>query len=201
MKKLTLMLVAVLVLLVGCATNGIDITKSNNQIDMPHYSITVPPDHGWSLRVEDNRKSIIWLTKKIDSTAFSVRLGINWIAGEHMKSWSAKQVADDYRNGERADMLMRGVMTGQYRQKDVVMGEEVVGDKQFYTMSYVNMLSDMTQYSSLYLYFPKETDIGVFIVVLYTEGVVGRGPRSDLHKPEFISVLESLQVNRGALME
>ena len=201
MKKLTLMLVTLLVLLVGCVTNGIEITKRNNQIDMPHYSITVPPDHGWSLSVEDYRESIIWLDKKIDSMVFQMRMGTNSIIAEHMKSWSSKQVADDFRKSEYTDMLAKGFLTGRYSLEDVVMGEEVIGDKRFYTMSYVNSASDMTQYSTLYLHFPKEIDIGVFIVANYTEAFAGEGPLLESHKPEFISVLESLQVNRGALTE
>ena len=182
------------VLLDGCASSGIVITKNNNVINMPHFSIEAPPDQGWSLNVVDRTYSKFYLKKSINSTAYQMWFNINWVAGEHMKTWTAKQVADDYRNGELSDMHMQGVMAGMYELKDVQMGEEIVGDKTFYTMSYANIRGDMTQNSTLYLYFPKETDIGNFIVAIYTDGYRGKEMLSKSYKPDFISVLESLQV-------
>jgi len=183
-----------ILLLAGCASSGMVITKTNNIINMPHYSIEVPPDQGWSLTVEDRANSNIYLKKSINSTASQMWFNINWVAGEHMKTLTARQVADDYRDGELSDMQIRGVMTGMYKLEDVVMGEEVIGDKKFYTMDYVNIRADMTQRSSLYLYFPREIDIGVFIVAIYTDGYTGREMLSRTYKPEFIRVLESLQI-------
>ena len=116
-----------------------------------------------------------------------------------MKTWTARQVADDYRDGELSDMQIRGVMTGMYKLEDVVMGEEVIGDKKFYTMDYVSIGAEKTQRSSLYLYFPRETDIGVFIVAIYTDGYAGKEMSSISYKPEFIRVLESLQITDIAL--
>ena len=177
-------------------SGGVEISKNNNQIDMPHYSIEVPPDQEWSLDVINKAHSTIQLTKSVGTTSYLMRFSINWAAGEHMKTWTAKEVADDYRNGELSDMQKKGVMTGMFELEDVVMGEEIVGDKKFYTMNYANIRSDMDQNSSLYLYFPKETDIDVFIVAIYTDGFKGKEMLSRSHKPEFIRVLESLQVKQ-----
>ena len=188
-----------ILLLAGCASSGMVITKTNNIINMPHYSIEVPPDQGWSLTVEDKAISKIYLKKSINSTASQMWFNINWVAGEHMKTWTARQVADDYRDGELSDMQIRGVMTGMYKLEDVVMGEEVIGDKKFYTMDYVSIGAEKTQRSSLYLYFPRETDIGVFIVAIYTDGYAGKEMSSISYKPEFIRVLESLQITDIAL--
>jgi hypothetical protein len=183
-----------ILLLVGCASSGVVITKSNNVINMPHYSIEAPPDQGWRLNVVDNANSNIYLRKSINSTASQMWFNINWVAGEHMKTWTAKQVADDYRNSELSDMQISGVMTGMFELKDVIMGEDVVDDKKFYTMDYVQISVDSTQISSLYLYFPKDIDIGVFIVAIHTDGYTGKEMLTRSYKPEFIRVLESLQV-------
>jgi len=190
-------LMSLLVLLAGCASSGVDIAKSNSQIDMPHYSILAPPGAGWSLTVEDRSHSTIYLKKSVDSADFQMRFGVNWLASESTKSWTAKQVADDYRNGELSNMQARGVMAGMMELENVVMGEEIVGDKKFYTMIYDIIRDGVRQKSSLYLYFPKETDIGVFIVTIYTEGTTDRETLYQSNKPVFIRVLESLQVKQN----
>lgn len=186
----------VILLLGGCASSGVVITKNNNVINMPHYSIEAPPAQGWTLDVVDRVYSKISLSKSVDSAASQMWFNINWVAGEHMKTWAAKQVADDYRNGELSDMQIKGVMTGMYKLEDVVMGEQVIGGKKFYTMDYVTIRADMTQRSSLYLYFPRETDIEVFVVAIYTDGYTSKEMLSRSYKPEFIRVLESLQVTK-----
>ena len=176
---------------------GVEITKNDNEIDMPHYSIKAPPNAGWSLNIEDRNHSIIYLTKSVDSASFQMRFGINWLASESTRSWTAKQVADDYRNGELTDMRAKGVMTGMMELENVVMGEEVAGDKKFYTMNYDIIRDGIRQKSSLYLYFPKETDIGVFIAAIYTEGSTSKETLYKSNMPEFIRVLESLQVKQN----
>jgi hypothetical protein len=170
-------------------------TKNENVIDMPHYSIHAPSEAGWNLTIEDRSQSIIYLNKSVGSTSYQMRFGINWAASENMKTWTAKQVADDYRNRELSDMQLKGGMAGVYDLENVVMGEEIIGDKKFYTMAYEISQDGMKQLSSLYLYFPKETNIGVFIVIIYTEGSIDDELLSQSNKPEFIRVLESLQVN------
>ena len=178
----------------GCAGSGVLITQNNSVIDMPHYSIVAPPDQGWNLNILDRAYSKISLEKSVNSNAHSMWFNINWVGSEHMKTWTARQVADDYRDGELSDMQIKGVMTGMFKLENVVMGEEVIGDKKFYTMDYVSIRTDMTQRSSLYLYFPREIDIGVFIVAIYTDGYTGKEMLSRSYKPEFIRVLGSLQV-------
>lgn len=66
-------------------------------------------------------------------------------------------------------------------------------------MSYVIIKSGEKQNSSLYLYFPKETDIGVFIVAIYADVYTDEGVLSKTSKSEFIRVLESLQVNQTTI--
>lgn len=192
--RVTILLFIPMMIGAGCAGSDVLITQNNSVIDMPHYSIEAPPDQGWSLNVVDKATSNIYLKKSLNSTASQMWFNINWVAGEHMKTWTAEQVADDYRNGELSDMQTRGVMTGMFELKDVIMGEDVVGDKKFYTMDYVQLNDDSTQISSLYLYFPKEIDIGVFIVAIHTDGYTGKEMLTRSYKPEFIRVLESLQV-------
>jgi len=190
-------ILTLLVLLVGCVSSGVVITKNNNQIDMPHYSILAVPDTGWGLTVEDKSHSTIYLKKSAGSAEYQMRIGINWLSSESTKSWTAKQVADDYRNGELSDMQARGVMTSMMELENVVMGEEIVGNKKFYIMNYDIIRDGVRQNSSLYLYFPKEINIGVFIVAIYIESSTGKESLYKSNKPEFIRVLESLQVKQN----
>lgn len=187
-------LMSLLVLLAGCASSGVDITNNNNQINMPHYSIQAPPDAGWSLIIEDRSHSIIYLKKSVGSASYQMKFGINWLADESTMTWTAKQVADDYRNSELSDMQVRGVMTGMMELENVVQGEEIAGDKKFYTMNYDIIRDGMRQKSSLYLYFPKETDIDVFIVAIYIEGSTEMETMYQSSKHEFIRVLETLLI-------
>jgi hypothetical protein len=188
------LLAVTLAILVGCASVGTEITRDNNQIQMPHYSVVVPPNQGWRLVKPDKKSEAVELTISSNSVLFIMRFSRNYLADEGMKSWTAKQVADDYRNGEKQNMLIMGVMRGLYDLQDVVMGEEMVGDRKFYTMDYVTANSDMRQRASLYLYFPQEVNINDFFVCLYVEGLPIDASLPKSFKPDFLETLKSLKV-------
>lgn len=158
-----LLLLSILVSLVGCAIPSIEITRTNNHILTPHYSVTIPPDCGWYQNKDINDPDLLDLEKIIPPNVYMMRFLINWVVDESMKSWTAKQVANDYREGEQANMIMMGVMSGQYELKDVIMGEEKVGDKKFFTMTYTTISGEIKGRASLYLYFPKEKNVGSFL--------------------------------------
>jgi len=186
------LLVSILVLLVGCSTNGIEITEINNQINTPKYSITVPQNRGWKTQKNTDNPDVSYMEKIIDSNGYIMRFSTSWVKDERMKSWSSKQVADLYREGEKNNMLMMG--SGLYQLKDVKMGKKKVGDKQFFTMDYTTVTSEVEQRASLYLYFPKKTNIGTFFVSLYSEGFPRNKPPYKSFKNEFLETLNSLEM-------
>ena len=84
---------------------------------------------------------------------------------------------------------------GRYKLSDVVMGEESVGDKKFYTMKYTTSDSSAEQTASLYLYFPREEKNPYFMVIHYSEttsrGVTIRLPFYE----DFLETLKSLHIS------
>lgn len=188
------LLVPIFLLLAGCATTGTEVTDINNRISTPTYSITVPAKRGWKMQKNTTDPNVTYVEKNIGSNNYIMRLSINWVMQDYMKSWTAKQVADNYRNGERANMIVRGVMTGMYTLKDVKMGKKKVGNKLFYTMDYTTVTNEAEQKASLYLYFPKKRNIGTFFVSLYSEASLSNKPLSRSFKNEFLETLNSLEM-------
>ena len=189
-------LVPIFFLLAGCATTDTEITNINNRISTPTYSITVPPKRGWKMKNDtaDPNANVTYLVKTISSSSYMMRFSINWVKQDYMKSWTAKQVADNYRKGEQVNMIVKGVMTGMYTLKDVIMGKKKVGNKLFYTMDYTTVTNKIEQRASLYLYFPKNRNIGTFFVSLYSEASMSDKPLSRSFKNEFLETLNSLEM-------
>jgi len=189
---------ALLLTLVGCASVGTEITSSNNKIQFPHYSIVLPtPD--WRLSRSDEHNEIAVATLQAGSplsTTFQMQFIKNSIFDERIKNWPARQIADDYRNLEKRIMIEQGVNKGQYQLSEVVMGEEIVGDKKFYTMKYTTSASAQKQTASLYLYFPREEGNSYFIVAHYSETMPPTVSLSRSFNPEFLQTLKSLRVNQ-----
>jgi hypothetical protein len=191
--------VAVLMLLIGCASIGTSITKNNSQINFPHYSITVPPDQGWHLLRPNETNEVALVSLKFGpplSVQFRMLFMKNDILDERVRSQSAQDVADDYRNMEKRTMIEQGVNKGQYQLSDVIMGEETVGGNKFYTMKYTTSNDDYKQNASLYLYFPRQEKNPYFIVVHYSETMPSGVAISTKYYPQFIETLKSLRVNQ-----
>lgn len=177
---------------------GTEITSGDNQIQFPHYSLVLPtPDWHLSRPDENNEVALIALQAGPPLLArFQMQFMKNGIFDERVKSWSARQVADDYRNLEKRTMIEQGVKKGQYQLSEVVMGEETVGDKKFYTMKYTTSASSQKQSASLYLYFPRDEGNSWFIVAHYSETMPPNVTLSTSFHPEFLQTLKSLRVNQ-----
>jgi hypothetical protein len=188
------------VLLVSCASLGTPITRDNSQITFPHYSIVVPPDRGWNLLRPNEKIEAAVVTTRVslgrgDSATYLMQFSRNDVLDERPRSWSARQVADHFRNMEKQIMIEQGVKTGQYKLGDVVMGEESVGDKTFFTMKYTTSDSSVRQTASLYLYFPREEKNQYFMVIHYSETTPrGVAIHMPFHK-DFLETLKSLHVS------
>jgi len=190
--------IAGLMLIASCASIGTSITRDNSQITFPHYSIVVTPAKGWRL-LRPNEKNEVAVVRIDLGPPMSARVVMqfmkNDIVDERLRSWTAKQVADDYRNLEKQIMVEQGVNKGQYKLSDVVMGEETVGSKNLYTMKYTTSRSTSNQTASLYLYFPREEKNPYFIVIHYSETMPpGVFVARSFHQ-DFLETLKSLRVS------
>jgi len=185
-------LVPIFFLLAGCATTGTEITDINNRISTPTYSITVPAKRGWKIQNNTVDPNVSYMEKFKGSNGYLMRFSTNIVIKDYMKSWTAEQVANSYRQGEKNNMLIMG--SGMYELKNVKMGKRKVGNKQFYTMDYTTITNEIEQRASLYLYFPKKTNISTFFVSLYSEGFPRNKPPYQSFKSEFLETLNSLEM-------
>jgi hypothetical protein len=188
--------VALLVILAGCSTIGTEITKNNNQIQMPNYSFVVPPEQGWHLLRPNEQYEVALMTKKLGLSTFQMQIMRNQIIDKDLKALPAKGVADNYRNLEKQIMIEQGVNKGLYQLQDLAMAEETVGDKKYYTMTYVVLSNANTQWASLYLYFPKEEKNDFFILAHYSETAPPNTVLVKSLKAEFLETLKSMRVTQ-----
>jgi len=170
------------------------ISEENNEIQMRHYSFSIPAASGWQVQSFDEYTQTMAIIIKKDRTIFQIKLIKNPILNEDMRAKSAEVVADDFRNHEKQGMIELGVKEGLYQLKDVTMGKEIIRGKSFYKMDYVTFTELGTESASLYLYFPKEKNNEYFIVAHYSEARLGNKLSVKSHRPDFISILESLEV-------
>jgi len=193
--RLICLFVVAFLITVGCASKETLISADNNRIYMQHYSVELPINRGWAITEVNEKKESVVLAKKYNAHTFGIYLGKNWTAKVSMKSWTAKQVADDYREGEKWNMILQCAKTGECELKDVVMGEEIIDDKKFYFMEYALVQGNLKPKSYLYLYFPKEKQIDIFIVSIYTECCFPLNSSQTLTlKHEYIEMLKTINM-------
>jgi hypothetical protein len=113
---------------------------------MGHYSVIGPPGEGWFVNIQKGKgvvdfekRNVVEGTGLISDTTI-IRVLRNWIADEKFWRLGEEQVANDYRDGEEANMIRRGVMTGQYELSDVKKDITMIGDKKVYFMSYKTLV-------------------------------------------------------------
>jgi hypothetical protein len=182
--------------------SGEKITAENAHRNQPHYSITVPSDHGWYLvpcREDESLECVSLELRHGPPEEGTVRIRFMKIdiLSDRLKSMSSKQVAEDYRNREEQGMIEEGVNKGLYRLSDVAMGVDDVGEKRFYTMSYATSASIKNQKAALYLYFPRDKDHRFFIMAHYSDMLPRGAPAGslfDAFREDFLQVLKSLSV-------
>lgn len=184
------LLILIFASLVACSTARKEITNANNHFKTPYYSITVSPNSGWYQNNDAGEPDRLSMSKTVPNHFYMMIFKTNWLVDESMKSWTTKQLADNYRRGELADMIRGGVNTGLFELKDVVMGDEKVGNKKFYTMNYIVSKGELLINSFLYLHFPKEKGFTRVFVAIYSEEL--HTPKS--FKNEFLEVLDSLEM-------
>ena len=194
--KRNLILFLLIFILGGCANIGTEITRTNNQIQMPHYSFVVPLDQDWYLLRPDEKSETAVLTKIAGPFTFQIKMMRNVILDENLKNASAKAVADDFRNNEKQIMIEQGVNKGLYKLQNLEMGEDMVGDKKFFTMNYIISANTGTQKALLYLYFPTDEKNDYFIIGHYSETIPPNAFLIKTFKPVFLETLSSLSINQ-----
>lgn len=197
----------------GCATPtfgpgslmGTPLTRGNNQLDLPRFSLLAPADQGWRVRrpaftpavstygarPPANGNEIVDVTLQLGPPApalLVMRFMQVDITNERIRSWSARQVADAYRGQEQEP--------GREGQQlvDLVMGEETIGGSTFYTMKYGVVASTYAQTSEVYLHFPRAEGNEYFVLAHYSETTPPGGARPRSYRQEFLHTLTTLRV-------
>ncbi|HEX9443079.1 MAG TPA: hypothetical protein VGA73_03125 [Candidatus Binatia bacterium] len=178
--------------LVGCSTARTEITKKNNRIEAASYSFVIAADQGWYMQ-RDEKGERITLTKQAGPIVWQIMFYKNILLADQLAAASAEAVADDFRKLEVQVMMEEGVKKGKYQLRDIKMGEEIVGDRAFYTLEHVALSPSLMQRASMYLYFPQAKNNRYFFVAHYFE-TTAPGVAAKSLKDEFLSALASLTV-------
>ena len=183
-------LLCLCLLVSGCATSGTLITRSNNHIHMPSYSFVVPPDEEWYVEQPGDPYETAIVRKQMGQILFMMQFKRNTVLNPAaVRGLSVRDLATDYRNAEKNEMVEQGVKKSMYALSDLKMGEEEVEGKSFYTMDYVVTRLTGIQRASLYLYFPPSSNNESFILAHYSE--TNASPTLSFMK-DFLSVLATL---------
>lgn len=186
------LVVILLAPLAGCASMALAVTRSNNHIQMPHYSFVVPPDRGWHIQRLDSPDEIAIIGQRAGPLRFQMKLMRNVISDDALKQATAKVVADDFREREKRIMIEQGVNRGLYRLEEVTMGEETLDGLTFYTMSYSVVADSGKQQAALYLWFPRTERNDAFIVAHYSETMPPNTFLVSTLFTDFTSILQTL---------
>lgn len=180
--------------IVGCASLAPGVTRSNNHVQMPHYSFVVPPDRGWHIQRLDDPYESALITQRAGPVSIEMKIMRNVVLDDTLKQATAKAVADDFRELEKKTMIEQGVNRGLYRLENVTTGEETLGGLTFYTMEYSAIGTTSTQRAVLYLWFPKPEQNDAFIVAHYSETTAPNIFALTPFLPDFKSTLQTLAV-------
>lgn len=210
-KSFDILLILFFLLLFSCATtlSGRQYTQGSI-IEMGHYSIIGPPGDGWVVNIQKSQGTVEFQKRNASRStdligeATLIKVLRNWVVEEKLKRLSEVEVASHYRNCEEADMIRRGVMTGQYELSDVKKDTTLIGDKKVYFMSYKTLgwskgnkgLTDprVVGEAVLYLFFPADFKKNHFFYIFlinhsYLQGSLQKGDLTPI-----IPVISSLKI-------
>lgn len=172
---------------------------TNHKIQMPHYSVALSPDHSWHIEKLGDPFESVLLTKQMATTPLGpivveIKFMRNIITDESFRAKTARWNADNFRTIEKNIMIEQGVNTGMYELGDVTMGDEEIAGKTFYFTDYKTYTSSDRQWSSLYLFFPKEKDNDAFIVAHHSVRMPLEAVLFEYSKTDLIDLLRTLNV-------
>lgn len=158
---------------------------------LPHFSFSAPEDDAWVEEQILNKGKTVFTARR-GAVVYRITLLESSILDEKMRKASAKDVADDFRNSEKNDMIERGVKRGLYELSDLIMGQETIGGKLYFTMKGSTSVQGGVQSGGLYLYFPSEYDNNYFLIAHYSEATRSGDLPTFSFESEFLDVLQSV---------
>lgn len=164
--------VGITVILLICAIISYSPAASDSQehvgkgkiIDLGLFKFKAPSEEEWSSEIKKESGEAQF--KKQKKSFFGgglpltlIHVSYTSVLKEEMWKLTEKEIADDYRNGEKANMFIHGVLKGSYILEDLKEDSINIKGKTIYTFSYKQMGGksfgdDKLAESILYLYFP-----------------------------------------------
>ncbi len=135
-------------------------------IDLGLFTFKAPSGDEWSADIKKESGEAQF--KKQKKSIFGgglpltlIHVSYTSVLKEDMWKLTEKEIADDYRNGEKANMFIQGVLQGAYLLEDLKEDSITLNEKTLYTFSYKQMGGrsfgdDKLAESILYLYFPAD---------------------------------------------
>jgi len=170
--------------------------SADERFNFEHFSFAIPENDAWMM-LTTNPNQVAFIAS-VNKTHYRMTLLENIYEGRSIVSRTAQSVADDFREHEKQGMIELGVNQGLYELHDLTMGETMVGDKLFYTMTYTTEARSgfKSAYESamLYLYFPNENYVEEFFLAHYTESASKRKRLNLAMESDFLRLLKSVSI-------
>jgi hypothetical protein len=160
------------------------------KFNLKNFSFAAPDSELLTTQVLNDRQAVFSFAE--DGAFFQLTFQENFTTEESMKNLPAHTFADKYREQEKQIMIEEGVGKGAYQLQNVEKGQELLGGKLFYTMTYTAKLGSAVQIAQLYLYFPDENEVNNFLWAHYSEAVPSQEILSKSLKNVFLNMLETV---------
>jgi len=162
--------------------------------EMDRYSVQVELGKGWGVRIDRAKQHLYFEEVKKELKSYrSIQVQERDASKIFMGSHSEKWVADNYRRLEESDMVVRGVQKGRYELQDLKKYELTINEKNFYLMTYKQILkgdlTGLTGYGYLYLYFPSNFEESSKFYVFHYFYLEPKGKQLGITLDEFHSVV------------
>lgn len=159
--------------------------------ELPHFLFSAPEDDAWVVEKTDEKGTTVFTARR-GAAIYRITLLENSLLNGSLRQASAKYVANYYRNGEKNDMIERGVKRGLYELSNVTMGQETIDDKLYYTMKYSTESQKHFESTRLYVFFPFEYGNDYFLVVHYSEAAPSRELLTFSFESELLRILRTV---------
>jgi len=186
---ITLLVFSGVVLIFGCPMER-TIARPNIR-ELPHFLFSAPEDDAWVVEKTDEKGTTVFTARR-GAAICRITLLENSLLNGSLRQASAKYVANYYRNGEKNDMIERGVKRGLYELSNVTMGQETIDDKLYYTMKYSTESQKHFESARLYVFFPFEYGNDYFLVVHYSEAAPSRELLTFSFESELLRILRTV---------
>ena len=181
-------IIAILFILECGASPATEHTTS--RIKFNFFSFSTPNTNTWQLLEKTDRKAIF--TTRHGSAIYRITIIENYVYDQTIKTLSAKDAADDYRNREMFWLMEFCEKKGKYELRDLTMGDEQISNNIYYTMKYLTINPEVFQSARLYLYYPYEKANNYFLVAHYCEAAPNQGSLIFSFESDFLELLKTV---------